>query len=133
MAGRGRGANGAVDGAGAEARSARLGVEARTVQRLDGADATALPKKNRSLPDHLAQMNVARFHLPVADPANADFMNELARVNAVADRSPGFVWRLVGEGDNATDLRVDGDPGLVVNMSVGDGVPGDRPFLGSER
>ncbi|WP_457354887.1 DUF3291 domain-containing protein [Sphingomonas sp. UYP23] len=63
-------------------------------------------------------MNVARFRLPVADPANADFMKDLARVNAIADRSAGFVWRLVGSGDDATDLRVDHDPNLVVNMSV---------------
>lgn len=68
---------------------------------------------------HLAQINVARFRRPQADPANADFMNALDHVNAMADASPGFVWRLVGDGGDATDLVPDaGDPNLIVNMSV---------------
>lgn len=68
---------------------------------------------------HLAQINVARFRRPQADPANADFMSALDHVNAMADASPGFVWRLVGDGGDATDLVPDaGDPNLIVNMSV---------------
>ena len=46
---------------------------------------------------HLAQLNIARFVKPADHPDNADFVNNLDRVNAVADAQPGFVWRLVGE------------------------------------
>ena len=67
----------------------------------------------------LAQINVGRFIHHRDDPANADFMNALDGVNAIADASPGFIWRLVGNGNDATDLVPDeSDPQLLVNMSV---------------
>lgn len=68
---------------------------------------------------HLAQINIGRFLYERGDMANADFMNALDPVNAQADVAPGFVWRLVGDGNDATDLVPDeGDPQLLVNMSV---------------
>lgn len=67
---------------------------------------------------HLAQVNIARFRKPADDPANADFINRLDQVNALAEASPGFVWRLVGEGNNAMDVNAFDDPNLAVNMSV---------------
>lgn len=46
-------------------------------------------------------------------------MNALDDVNAIAEQSPGFVWRLVGDGNDATDIVPDeSDPQLLVNMSV---------------
>ncbi|MGB8313411.1 MAG: DUF3291 domain-containing protein, partial [Aestuariivirga sp.] len=42
--------------------------------------------------------------------------DNLDRVNALAERSPGFVWRLKGDNNNATDFRVGDD--YAVNMSV---------------
>jgi hypothetical protein len=68
---------------------------------------------------HLAQINVGRFLYARDDRANADFMAALDPVNAQADDAPGFVWRLVGDGNDATDLVPDAsDPQLLVNMSV---------------
>jgi hypothetical protein len=68
---------------------------------------------------HLAQINIGRFRLPVDHPANAEFMNALDAVNAIADASDGFIWRLVGDGGNATDVEVvAGDPLLLANMSL---------------
>jgi hypothetical protein len=68
---------------------------------------------------HLAQINVGRFIHLRDDPANADFMNALDPVNAQADSAPGFIWRLVGSGNDATELVPDeSDPQLLVNMSV---------------
>jgi hypothetical protein len=67
----------------------------------------------------IAQLNVARFRAPKADPANAAFMDALDHVNAQADAADGFIWRLVGEGDNATDLEaLPGDADFIVNLSV---------------
>jgi hypothetical protein len=66
----------------------------------------------------LAQINIARFKAPKEDPANADFMAALDAVNAHAEAHPGFIWRLVGEGDNATDIQAFADPHVIVNMSV---------------
>jgi heme-degrading monooxygenase HmoA len=68
---------------------------------------------------HLAQVNIGRFIKQPVDPANADFMEALDHVNALAEASPGFIWRLKGEGNNATDIRPsDADPRLAINMSV---------------
>ena len=66
----------------------------------------------------LAQINIAKFRLPQADPVNADFINNLDRVNAIAEVQPGFVWRLKGDGNDALDVKAFEDPHIVVNMSV---------------
>ena len=67
----------------------------------------------------LAQINVGRLRAPVDHPMIADFTNNLDRVNAIADATPGFVWRLKGEGNNATDIQPKADdPLFAVNMSV---------------
>jgi hypothetical protein len=68
---------------------------------------------------HLAQINIGRLLAPVGDPLVSDFTDNLDRINALAEGAPGFVWRLKGEGNNATDIRLsDEDPLLAVNMSV---------------
>lgn len=65
---------------------------------------------------HLAQLNIGRFRYPTDDPRMAEFMDNLDRVNALAERAPGFVWRLKGDNNNATEFRL-GD-GYAVNLSV---------------
>jgi uncharacterized protein DUF3291 len=75
-------------------------------------------EKDNNMAYQLAQVNVARFRLPTDDPANADFMNALDQVNAIADVQPGFVWRFQGDGNNAIDIQAFDDPNIAVNMSV---------------
>jgi hypothetical protein len=66
----------------------------------------------------LAQVNIGRIKAPLDDPAMAGFVAWLEIVNAIADSSPGFVWRLqTAEGD-ATSLRPFEDDRMLVNMSV---------------
>lgn len=67
---------------------------------------------------HLAELNVGRLLAPPGDPRVKDFIDNLDRINALAERMPGFVWRLTGAGNNAIDLRLGGDPNVMVNMSV---------------
>ncbi|MGW4242676.1 DUF3291 domain-containing protein [Nocardia sp. NPDC004722] len=69
---------------------------------------------------HLAQLNIGRLVAPEGDPRVADFYAALDEINALAESSPGFVWRMVdGETNNATTLRpYDQDPDMLVNMSV---------------
>ena len=68
---------------------------------------------------HLAQVNIGRVLGGPDDPRMADFYNNLARVNAMAERMPGFVWRLKDEGgDSAMMLHWPGDATMAVNMSV---------------
>ena len=66
----------------------------------------------------VAQVNIARFRLPQNHPANADFVNSLDRVNAIAESQPGFIWRLQGEGNDALDVQAFDDPNIAINMSV---------------
>lgn len=67
---------------------------------------------------HLAQINIGRLVAPADDPQVAGFFAELDRVNALAEASEGFVWRLIGDGNDASDLRPTPDPRLLINMSV---------------
>jgi hypothetical protein len=67
---------------------------------------------------HLAQLNVATLVAPIDSPELAVFVAGLDRINAIAESSPGFVWRLVGEGNDATSLRPFPDPDVIVNLSV---------------
>ncbi len=67
---------------------------------------------------HLAQLNIARLKHPIDDPRVAGFVDNLDRVNAVAERSGGFVWRLKDETGDATSIRAFDDPAVIVNMSV---------------
>ena len=46
---------------------------------------------------HLAQLNVGHIRYATDDPRMAEFMGALDAVNALAERSPGFVWRLKDE------------------------------------
>ncbi|MFE6858000.1 DUF3291 domain-containing protein [Nocardia sp. NPDC057668] len=68
---------------------------------------------------HLAQLNIGRMVAPQGDPRVAAFYAGLDSINALAERSPGFVWRLVDKDSNdATSLRPYDDPDLLVNMSL---------------
>ncbi len=68
---------------------------------------------------HVAQLNIGRSLYPLDDPRMAGFMNALAAINAIADRSPGFVWRMQDEsGAGATDIKYTDDPQAIANMSV---------------
>ncbi|MFI6660402.1 DUF3291 domain-containing protein [Streptomyces sp. NPDC050523] len=66
----------------------------------------------------LAQVNIARLKAPLDSPQLKDFVDSLDPVNADADTADGFVWRLEGEGGDATDVAVFGDEWLIINMSV---------------
>ena len=67
---------------------------------------------------HLAELNIGRLRHPLTDPRIADFSNNLTLVNGLADRSPGFVWRLKGDTGDATGIRAFDDPLIIVNVSV---------------
>jgi hypothetical protein len=71
---------------------------------------------------HLAQVNIALPREPLESALMADFVAALDPINALADCSPGFVWRLQGDSGNATAIPVLDDARLIVNMSVWESV-----------
>jgi hypothetical protein len=66
----------------------------------------------------LAQVNVARLTASLDSPEVAGFVAALEPVNALADATDGFVWRLQTEDGDATAVRVFDDDLIIVNMST---------------
>ena len=66
----------------------------------------------------LAQLNIGKIRGPMDSPVMAEFAANLERINAVAEATPGFVWRLQTEEGDATAIRPFDDENMLVNMSV---------------
>lgn len=67
---------------------------------------------------NVAQLNVGRLRAPMNDPIIDDFRMNLERVNALAEVSPGYVWRLQDESGDATSIKPFGDDLEIVNLTV---------------
>jgi Domain of unknown function (DUF3291) len=67
----------------------------------------------------LAQINIARMKgVNINDPIMQEFVDNLDAVNALAESSEGFVWRLKEENNNATSFNPYNDEQVIVNISV---------------
>ena len=77
----------------------------------------------------LAQLNIAKAKYPLDDPRMKEFTDNLEPINAIAEATEGFVWRLVGENDNATDVQAFSDPNIIVNMSVWSSMDALKDFM----
>jgi Domain of unknown function (DUF3291) len=78
---------------------------------------------------HLAQVNIGRFRAAIDDPIMDGFRTQLDPINAIADRSPGFVWRLQTEDGNATAIRPYADERMAINMSVWESLEALQQFV----
>ena len=77
----------------------------------------------------VAQVNIGRIKFPLDDPGMAGFLNRLDEINALAEKTPGFVWRLqTGEG-NATYFRPYADDRILMNMSVWETIEALRDYV----
>jgi Domain of unknown function (DUF3291) len=66
----------------------------------------------------LAQLNIGVIRGAMDSPVMADFAANLERINALAEATPGFVWRLQTDEGDATAIRPFDDENMLVNMSV---------------
>jgi len=66
----------------------------------------------------IAQINIARMIAPLDSPVMQDFVANLDYINGLAENYKGFVWRLKGDDNNATAIRVFEDDFLIINLSV---------------
>jgi Domain of unknown function (DUF3291) len=82
---------------------------------------------------HLAQVNIATLRAPLDGPELAGFVAQLEPINALADRSPGFVWRLQTEDGDATAIRPYEDDRVMVNLSVWASFEALRSFVYATR
>lgn len=77
---------------------------------------------------HLAQLNIGRLLAPIDDPRIAGFVESLAPVNALAEASPGYVWRLQTADGDATSIHVFDDELMIVNLTVWESIEALRAF-----
>jgi Domain of unknown function (DUF3291) len=77
----------------------------------------------------LAQINISRMLAPIDDPIMADFVANLAPINALAEGSPGFVWRFMTPAGNATAERPYDDDRIIINFSVWEDAESLRRFV----
>jgi hypothetical protein len=78
---------------------------------------------------NIAQVNIGRMRALLDDPQMAGFVERLDEINALADASHGFVWRLQTDEGNATYLRPFEDERVILNMSVWENVEALRQFV----
>jgi hypothetical protein len=79
---------------------------------------------------HLAQANIGRFKAPIDHEIMRGFREQLDPINALADQTPGFVWRLQTEDGNATAIRpYASDDLMAINMSVWESLESLQQFV----
>lgn len=71
---------------------------------------------------HLAQFNIARMRYALDSPEMAEFAAGLDPINALGERSPGFVWRHTDETGSSTSTRIFDDTELLINFTVWESV-----------
>ncbi|MBD8511382.1 DUF3291 domain-containing protein [Photobacterium sp. WH24] len=77
----------------------------------------------------LAQLNIALAKYPMDAPEIKDFADNLDPVNAIAESSEGFIWRLQDESGDATSIQAFDAPNMLINMSVWESVDTLKNFM----
>lgn len=107
--------------------SRRLQTKRQMIRWMHRLIGHALPPENRAIrfkenQVHVAHYNVARLRELPGHPSVAEFIDNVPKVNAVAERSPGFVWRLDDANASVSGVEtfqaVTGDPYLAISLSV---------------
>lgn len=78
---------------------------------------------------HIAQVNIARMNAPLDSPVMEGFVARLDEINALADQSVGFVWRLQTDEGDATYLRPYDDDRILFNLSVWETVESLKDYV----
>jgi hypothetical protein len=77
----------------------------------------------------LAQINIAKAQAPMDSDIMSGFVNRIDEINALAENSPGFVWRQQTEDGDATSIQAYDDPNIIVNMSVWEDIESLKSFV----
>ena len=78
---------------------------------------------------HLAQFNIARVRYPLDDPRMTEFVENVERVNKLAEQIDGFVWRLQDATGHAMNMTVYDDPRILPNLAVWENVEALERFV----
>lgn len=78
---------------------------------------------------HLAQFNIARVRFPLDDPRMREFADNVERINGLAEKIEGFVWRLKDESGHAMNMVCYDDPAVLPNLTVWEGAEALERFV----
>ena len=81
----------------------------------------------------LAQINVATLKYDLEDERVKGFVDNLDRINALAEAQDGFIWRLKDDNNNATSIQIFDRDDLLVNMSMWESVEALRAYVISDK
>lgn len=81
---------------------------------------------------NLAELNIAKMMFEPDSHEMQDFNDALDTVNALAEASPGFVWRLISDDENPGDDIVFDDPSWLVNLSLWENLDALTDFIRSD-
>jgi hypothetical protein len=78
----------------------------------------------------IAEINIARMKgVDINDPIMKEFVDNLDKVNSIAESSKGFVWRLKDESNNATNINPYNDEQVIINISVWQSIESLEDFM----
>tara|TARA_R110002020_G_scaffold42303_3_gene124159 strand:+ start:231 stop:692 length:462 start_codon:yes stop_codon:yes gene_type:complete len=78
----------------------------------------------------LAQINISRMiGVNINDPIMKEFVDNLDKVNNLAEHSEGFVWRLKDENNDATSFNPYNDEQVIINISVWESIESLETFV----
>ena len=79
---------------------------------------------------NIAEINVAKMKgVNINDPIMKEFVDNLDKVNAIAENSSGFVWRLKDDSNNATNINPYSDEQIIINISVWENIESLENFM----
>ncbi|MFD2168329.1 DUF3291 domain-containing protein [Thalassotalea euphylliae] len=77
----------------------------------------------------LAQLNIATALAPLESEQLKEFVDNLDRINGIAEQSPGFIWRLKDDSGNATNISYFDNPNTIINMSLWESIGALKHFM----
>lgn len=78
----------------------------------------------------IAEINIARMKgVDINDPMMKEFVDNLDSVNAIAEKTAGFIWRLKDDNNNATSLNPYNDEQIIINVSVWETIESLQEFM----
>ena len=78
---------------------------------------------------HIAHVNVATLRYSRGDARVQPFFDAVPAIYALAERSPGFVWRLTDDAEEAKAAELFGEPNLAIALSVWETLESLRDFV----
>jgi heme-degrading monooxygenase HmoA len=79
---------------------------------------------------HLAHLNVAKLRAPIDDPMIKEFKDGIESINKLAEKSPGFIWRMKEDPimPDGSSYVIMNDPSLIATLSVWESVEALKNF-----